>query len=139
MKNENFAQWLSRKLDSKDWSMRRLANESGISHATISLVMGCKQAPTPNFCLSIAEPLGVSGQEVLWRAGLGEKPVTADEPYLLEIIESVRLLPEKKRKELLVLVGMLKSDTLVVQGEDSIEDHNSRLRRARATIHLEAE
>lgn len=66
--NIPFADWLMQEIRFHGWSMRELARRSGVSHSTISLVIG-GQPPTWDFCAAIAAPLEVSPIEVFLIAG----------------------------------------------------------------------
>jgi len=136
-----FTTWLSDKMNELNLSMSKLARKSGISHATISQVMSKKQKPTHDFCSAIAQPLGVDELELMWRAGLlRKKPIAITEPSLREILDAVRTLTPDQRRQLLVLVDMLKSGTLIINTEgDHRSSSNHKRSKAKATVHLETE
>jgi transcriptional regulator with XRE-family HTH domain len=106
--DSEFIPWLLRKMDSLNLNMIKLGQFSGVSHATISLVIGHKQNPTRDFCCAIAPALGVDETEVLWRAGLlRHKPLVMDYQELSPIIEASRKLSEEKKEYLVTIANML--------------------------------
>lgn len=66
--------WLSQQLKDKRLSMRKLAQMSDVSQATISRVMSGKQLPTSDFCKAIAKALEVPQVEVEIMAGILPRP-----------------------------------------------------------------
>ena len=97
-----FSTWLAKLLEEKDWSMRRLARESGISQSTVSKVINGAQLPTYEFCVGIAKGLGLAQDEVLTLAGKLPKPPEWT-PDLQEWTYLFEQLTEEDRAEMLQL------------------------------------
>ena len=100
---DTFTSWLSARLDDEGWTMRELARRAGISHATVSHVLGGQQRPTTGFCTAIARPLGLPVDELLALAGLRPSlpaPVLEER----EAVRILRALPPSVRTTVLAML-----------------------------------
>lgn len=92
--------WLSKQLEKRGWSQRKLARQSGVSQTFISQTLSGDVKPSVNFCYKIAQALDESPEKVLRLAGI----LPANQPEddtLQELIELARSLPPEDREELL--------------------------------------
>jgi transcriptional regulator with XRE-family HTH domain len=69
-----FNEWLTEKLKSYGWKQAELARRAKISSATISNLINGYAKPTRNSCLAIAHAFNMPVAEVLYQAGLEQKP-----------------------------------------------------------------
>lgn len=95
-----FAHWLTDELVRQNWSGRELARRADISHSSVANVLG-GQAPTWEFCATIAEPLKLSPVEVFLRAG---KLTVAD---VVQVIPSLPNQTSDTEAELFTVVHQL--------------------------------
>jgi len=115
---DEFPAWLAEQLYERGWSMRELARRSGFSRDTVSKVINGWRSPSRDFCAAVARALGVSASEVLWRAGLyDERPLTLEQPELVDLVEAARRLPAERRAYLIAIARVL-YHTLVVPGAE---------------------
>lgn len=83
----DFNTWFAQELEKRSWSNNEFARRSGISPATISLVMNDKRNPGPEFCRAIARAFRIPPEEVFRRAGiLDPLPPTEEELELLRYL-----------------------------------------------------
>ncbi len=110
---DSFGEWLTEELNRRNWSIRELGRRSDISHSWIAKVTK-GQEPDWNFCAAIGPPLGFSPVEMLLIAGkLTSEDVTKAFPMLSvkdvgtteKVISVVRVLPEKQKEALLLLLN----------------------------------
>lgn len=85
----SFGVWLERELAERDWLQADLARQIGRRPGAVSRWMhGTK--PDPDACYLIARALGISPQEVLYRAGWVDTPgLDREEGELLAIYRGV--------------------------------------------------
>lgn len=107
---EAFRKWVTDGLGRRQWSIRELARQSGVSHPLISQVLSDKK-PSCEFCVKIALAFDESPEMALRLAGIlpPESPVSInDASATMEITEIARNLPEGKRKQLLDFARFLR-------------------------------
>lgn len=67
---KSFVDWLVDELKARNVSQAELAKRSGMSQASISLVISGKRNPGIDFCNAVAKALNIPTEEVLSSAGL---------------------------------------------------------------------
>jgi transcriptional regulator with XRE-family HTH domain len=139
MNNLDFVDWVNDELTKRRIRRTELARIGGIDQGYVSHVLNKEQSPGVVFCQAVAKALNISEADVLWRAGIArEKPIGADLPGMYDVIEVSKKLTEDQRKQAVVLLELLRSGMLLVPTDDT-KPNRSDGRKAKATIHLEAE
>jgi len=67
---ETFGEWLAAELHARDWSMSKMGQLCGVTHAAISRVISGENKPSTGLCKSIARAFGCPLEEVYRHAGL---------------------------------------------------------------------
>lgn len=99
-----FATWLGHELHEREWNRSELSRRIGRATSVVSRWFSGTR-PDPDACLLVAQALGVSAQEVLYRAGWIENPgLDAEEGELLAIYRGI---PEDRQEALLLLARSL--------------------------------
>jgi transcriptional regulator with XRE-family HTH domain len=104
---EHFGTWLTEQLQQRDWSMSELARRCGVSHATISRIIGGSQNPSPELCREMARALTLSPETVFRKAGLLPPEPDSSDPLLNEAVHLFQQLPEEERRTLLIQMRAL--------------------------------
>lgn len=106
--SDKFRTWLSKELETRHWSQRELARQSGISQAQVSQTLSGDLNPSADFCIKIAQALGETPEKVLRLAEiLPQLSASEDDPILKEINDAVRNMTSKQRKEVLRYIRYL--------------------------------
>ena len=100
------ATWLNTLLQKREWTMRELARQSGMSHAAISVVLSGQRKPTWEFCAKVADALKMSKVELFRMAGLMES-VPEDIADEEELIHLTRHLARHDRRNLIIYARAL--------------------------------
>jgi transcriptional regulator with XRE-family HTH domain len=95
---DTFIEWLNQEMNNRQWSYNQLGRQSGLSGATVSLVMTGKQKPSWEFCAGVAEAFGLPPEVVLRKAGL--LPAVYDPNGLQELMDIAKSLKPEQRAEL---------------------------------------
>jgi transcriptional regulator with XRE-family HTH domain len=102
-----FGEWLDKECKKRGWSHAELGRRAGFSEARVSQVCrGWK--PGIKFCMSIAEPLGLSPYDVLRLAGLA-LPVKLDDPMKQELLEAFSALSPEERRLAIRIIRVLRN------------------------------
>jgi len=82
--------------------MRELARRSGVSHATISMVIAEETRPSYEFCAAIAKPLDMRPEDVFRLAGLlRQTRGDDDEITYRKVLDLMRELTPEERQRVL--------------------------------------
>ncbi len=95
---DTFIEWLNQEMNHRQWSYNELGRQSGLSGATVSLVMTGKQKASWDFCAGVAEAFDLPAENVFRRAGL-LRPVP-DPSAIEEITELAKGLSPELRHQL---------------------------------------
>jgi transcriptional regulator with XRE-family HTH domain len=95
--------WLTKELNDRGWSMRRLAQKAGLSHTQLSNVISGQRNITFDFCAAIAGPLGKQPEELFRLAGLlppkPAPPPSAQTDLETKINEIYQAIKEARRPD----------------------------------------
>ena len=108
---EAFRRWVTDELERRQWSLRELGRQSGISHPLISQVLTGKVSPSINFFHGIAKAFNESPEVLMRLAGILPPQLPAstdDDSATIELTEIARTLPEDKRRQLLDFARFLR-------------------------------
>lgn len=95
--------WIKNELNARDWSIRKLSREAGISHSFITEVINGQKSITLNFCIATAKGFNEPTWKFLVMAGLLEdvpNQVAEDEKTRL-LLKIFNDLPPKAQDEAL--------------------------------------
>jgi len=97
---KSFTDWIDSELKRRGWSLNELARRSGMSSASVSMVLSEQRKPGTEFCRSVADALQVPPEEVFRLAGLLPPllPAVAEER---EVVNILRSLPAQTRATVL--------------------------------------
>ncbi len=101
---DTFTEWLNGELRERGWSQRELARRSGMSHSTISDVLGNVRRPSWDFCASVAAAMGQNPDQLFVLAGLKPQPAGP----VSEESEALAILRELDHSLRLAAVAMLR-------------------------------
>lgn len=100
----DFASWLQRELDSREWSQAELARRSGLKSAQISRVLNRERKVTLWFCRKVAPALEMQEADVLKAAGLLEITTgKGGDAYMDRLMSLLPLLTREDKLDLLDL------------------------------------
>ena len=106
MVTEKLQSWLASQLGARDWNYSDLAEKSGLSPATISLVMKGERGVGPEFCNAVARALNIPPDEVFRQAGL-LPPVPEDSVSAEQALYLFRRLTVADQERILVMMRAL--------------------------------
>ena len=94
--------WLSEELNTRGLSQGELARRCNISQSLISRTLSGDISPSADFCIKVAEALGVSPEYLLRLAEiLPPESAVSEDATLQELIEVAKNLSPENRQELL--------------------------------------
>jgi transcriptional regulator with XRE-family HTH domain len=96
-----FTEWIEQELESREWRQANLARVMGASEGMVSMVLRGERKPGPDFCNGIAKAFGIPPEEVFRMAGLLPALPEQDDELARQLVESFKLLPIEKRREVL--------------------------------------
>lgn len=67
---DKLADWITEQLEEKGWSQSKLAKRSDASRPLISQVLTGDKPPSAEFCVKVAQALGVVPEKLLRLAGI---------------------------------------------------------------------
>lgn len=104
--------FLNKRLEELDWSMRELSRKTSLSHATISNVLSERSPVSADFCVEVARVLHERPERLLRMAGIlppTPEEARAQNPILDEIYTLVEALsPHDQETMLRILRGLAK-------------------------------
>jgi transcriptional regulator with XRE-family HTH domain len=102
----NLAAWLNDQIAFRNWSIRKLAREAGISHTVVARMANAQGPFSAESCNLIAVALGVSGEEVQRIAGIlpPAGPRTDD---VVDLVARLEAMSEDLRQETIGLINAL--------------------------------
>lgn len=99
----DFADWLQKELDKRNWKQADLAKRASLGTGTVSRIMNKERAPGAEACLGIAEALRLPPEIVFRKAGL--LPERGDpSPAVTEIVYLFNQLDDAAQEEALVMM-----------------------------------
>jgi transcriptional regulator with XRE-family HTH domain len=101
-----FGRWLLAELETRRWSMRELARQTGVSESTISRIVSGKRNPSSRLCREIAGALHVPPETVFREAGLLPDS-DEDAPGVKEALYLFRELPDDEQRRILLIMRAL--------------------------------
>lgn len=108
-----FSEWLVKEMKERRLSQRELAKRSGESHANISKVTRGIQAPTIDFCFSVARGLAIEPAAVLQVAGYDAVLPQPYDEMTSRVAQVMRDLSDADKQHVLELAQMLKEGRAV--------------------------
>ena len=106
MANLVFAEWLNDKMQERSWSQSELARRSGLSQATVSMVLSGDRSPGPEFLLGVSDALNVPEIIVFQKAGILPDD-SLSTPNSREASFLFRQLSDRQQKDLLAMMRAL--------------------------------
>lgn len=100
----SFNDWLEQELKRRRWRQTDLAQAMEMSDSTISHLLAGNRNPGPDLCNGIARAFGIPPEEVFRMAGLLPALPEEDDELARQLVESFKLLPIDKRREVLSYV-----------------------------------
>jgi transcriptional regulator with XRE-family HTH domain len=101
-----FGLWLLSELETRRWSMRELARQTGVSESTISRIISGKRNPSTRLSRRIAEALHLPPETIFREAGL--LPESNEEaPGVREALYLFQELPEDEQRRVLLIMRTL--------------------------------
>lgn len=101
-KETSFSEWLNQQIAGSGMTLREFGRRAGVSHATISNILGGQRGPGRNFLNAIAQVLEIPPDTVFRKAGfLPPIPGAEHDPTLGEILEVAKNLNPDDRLEVL--------------------------------------
>jgi transcriptional regulator with XRE-family HTH domain len=101
-----FGKWLLSELETRRWSMRELARQTGVSESTISRIISGKRNPSSRLSRRIANALHVPPETVFREAGL-LPDVNEEAPGIKEALYLFRELPDDEQRRILLIMRAL--------------------------------
>ena len=103
----SFGDWLTEELKQRAWSQSELARRAGLSQVSVSHVIAGNRNPGCEFCVKVADGLGVSAVLVMRKAGI-LPPGPDEDPALAELLAAARGLTAEQLKQLLDFARFLR-------------------------------
>lgn len=104
MSGATFGEWLRQQLVLREMSQSELARRMETSHTTISNWISGKRVPTTGSCDRISDVFHIPLDTVLTKAGHRVEMPSEWPADVAEVAETMRLLPEPHRQEVLAFV-----------------------------------
>ena len=102
----DFAEWLQKELDKRDWKQSNLVH-AGVTSSYLSRVMNGLRKPGPRLCRQIAKALNLPEQEVYERAGLLKGLPQGDKEIEEYVRQRLPLISPKRRVALFYFLDHL--------------------------------
>jgi transcriptional regulator with XRE-family HTH domain len=119
---DEFITWLNVETETRGWTLHQIAQQTGVSRATISRIARGEVAPSAEFCRRIAMIFRVSPEEVYRRAGLLPPASDAHSQSLLQ--EATYLFSQLPSDQQDVLLAFVRA--LLVEHRDQQNPWNLR-------------
>ena len=103
----SFGDWLAEELKQRDWSHSELARRAGLSQVSVSGVIAGQRNPGCEFCVKVADALGVSAVLVMRKAGI-LPPGPDEDPALAELLAAAKGLTAEQIQEVIRFVRFLR-------------------------------
>jgi len=97
----DFADWLNRELNERDWSQNELARRMGKSSGGLSMIVNQQRGITADFCRELARVLHLPETVIFERAGLLSPASNSGELTLRELYEILKELPVEEQRAIL--------------------------------------
>lgn len=104
--DNNFSEWLQKKLDDKGWQQVDLAKRSGVSTSQISRAMSGQRGLSEYSLNRIAAALNVSPEETFRAVGFLQK-VGVNKEYQDQLMHLVGQLTDEDKERLLVYIQVV--------------------------------
>ena len=100
---EDFASWLEKELENRDWKPADLSRRSGIGSGLISRILNRERRAGPDSCVAIARALQLPPETVFRAAGL-LPPVARETEVLRRLVYLAAQLPSEDQDRVLAIV-----------------------------------
>ena|SRR3990167_1019554 len=111
----NFSAWLQAEMDRRGYTQAELARRSGLSGATVSLILSGERAPGARTCKALAHALGLPDITVLRAAGHVDEELEKPPRFAEWIHIFMQASPEQRERMLLV------AEALAGEGQNTRE------------------
>jgi len=116
---DSLATWLNEQIQDRGWTQNELARRVGITSGGMSQIMTRKILPSSDFCVAVAQALGVPPEQVFRLAGLLPQLPNQDDPTLPKLIELInRLSPARRQILYEIAAGFYATDKRKTDGQD---------------------
>ena len=105
--SQEFSDWIVEELKARSWSHSELARRAGLSQFAVSSVISGNRNPGCEFCVKVADGLGVSAVLVMRKAGI-LPPGPDEDPALAELLAAAKGLTAEQLKQLLDFARFLR-------------------------------